>query len=276
MNGVYRTMDISIIILNYRSKGLTKQCLKGIRLLQTSLQIQTIVVDNASNDGTDEMVRDEFSWAEYISSPENKGYAAGNNLGIHKAKGKYLVILNPDVAIFNNSLETLFKYMETHPHVGLCGPKLINPDGSVQASCRTFQTPKIIYYRRTPLGRLPKPRQLIRQHLMLDWDHRQNRPVDWMIGACFMVRASVLPVVGLLDERFFLYLEDMDWCRRFWQSGYEVHYVADAEMVHYHQRLSAENPGLVGLFSYGTRIHIISAFKYFAKYFGTKLPNTKL
>ena len=267
-------MDISIIILNYKSKGLTKQCLKGINLLHSRLQIETIVVDNASNDGTDEMVRDEFPWAKMLVSSTNGGYAAGNNIGIRESKGKYVVILNPDVAIFNNSLETLFDYMESHPQVGICGPKLINPDGSIQASSRTFPTPKIILYRRTPLGKLPKPRQLLRQHLMSAWDHLQNRPVDWMVGACFVVRSSALQTVGLLDERFFLYLEDVDWCRRFWQAGYQVHYVTDAEMVHYHQRLSAENPGLVGLLSYGTRLHIVSAFKYFAKYFGTKLPNT--
>lgn len=265
-------MDITLIILNYKSRGLTKQCLKGIDLLKSRLQIETIVVDNASGDGTAEMVRDEFPWVKMIASPTNQGYSAGNNLGIRQAQGKYVVVLNPDVAIFNNALEILFDYMEAHPQVGLCGPKLINPDGTIQASCRTFPTPQIILLRRTPFGKLPAARNLLRRHLMLEWDHAQNRKVDWMIGACFFVRKSAIDKVGLLDERFFLYLEDVDWCRRFWDAGYEVHYVPDAELVHYHQRLSAENPGLTGFLSYATRIHITSAIKYFAKYFGTRLP----
>ncbi|MBU0707439.1 glycosyltransferase family 2 protein [Patescibacteria group bacterium] len=263
-------MDLSIVILNYKSKGLTKQCLKGIALLKPRLNFETIVVDNASNDGTTEMINEEFPWVKTIKSPVNNGFAAGNNLGIRKSVGKYIMILNPDVAIFNNSLETLYNFMEENPNVGLAGPKLINPDGSVQASCRTFPTKKIIIYRRTPIGKMSGPRKILREHLMLEWKHTDNREVDWMIGACFFVRRSAMEKVGLLDERFFLYLEDVDWCRRFWHSGYKVCYVAEAEMVHYHQRLSAENPGLKGALSYATRVHIISAIKYFAKYYGVK------
>ncbi len=265
-------MDITIIILNYKSRGLTKQCLKGIELLKTSLSIEKIVVDNDSKDGTPEMIREEFPDVKLIVSPVNCGFAAGNNLGIKQSTGKYIMILNPDVAIMNNSLELLFQYMERHPQTGLVGPRLINPDGTAQSSCRTFPTPRIVIYRRTPLGKLPGPKKTLRKHLMLDWDHGENREVDWMIGACFFIRRTAMEKVGLMDERFFLYLEDVDWCRRFWQAGFRVVYLAEAEMIHYHQRLSAENPGLKGLFSYATRIHIISAIKYFAKYLGSKNP----
>ncbi len=268
-------MDVSIIILNYKSKGLTKQCLKGIDLLKSGLNIETIVVDNASRDGTPEMVREEFPNVKVVESPINSGFAAGNNLGIRKSTGKYIMILNPDVAIMNNSIDVLYQFMEQHPEVGLAGPRLINPDGTTQASCRTFPTPQIVIYRRTPLGKLPTPKKMLKRHLMVNWDHSKNSPVDWMIGACFFVRREAMEKVGLMDERFFLYLEDVDWCRRFWQAGYQVYYIADAEMVHYHQRLSAENPGLKGIFSYATRIHIISAIKYFAKYFGDNKPIRK-
>ncbi|MDD5567241.1 MAG: glycosyltransferase family 2 protein [Patescibacteria group bacterium] len=266
-------MDISIIILNYKSKGLTKQCLRGIELIKPKREYEIIVVDNASNDGTAEMVRNEFPGVKLIVSPRNCGFAAGNNLGIRQATGKYIMILNPDVALLSDSIEVLYRFMEDHPEVGLAGPKLINPDGTVQASCRTFPTPKIIFYRRSPLGKFTGPKKVLREHLMLEWDHRENRAVDWMIGACFIVRAETVEKIGLLDERFFLYLEDVDWCRRFWQAGYKVYYVADAEMVHYHQRLSAESPGLGGILSYATRIHIISAIKYFAKWNGVKNKN---
>lgn len=272
----FNNMDLSIIILNYKAKGLTKQCLKSLQLLNPKIKYEIIVVDNASHDGTAEMVREEFPEIKLIESMVNCGYAAGNNLGIRKATGKYLMILNPDVSIMNNSIDVLYRFMEDHPSVGLAGPKLINPDGTTQTSCRTFPSwQTLLLYRRTPLGRLPGPRRKLHRHLMLDFDHRQNKTVDWMIGACFFVRASALSKVGLLDERFFLYLEDIDWCRRFWQEGYQVYYVAEAEMIHYHQRFSAENPGIKGIFSYATRIHITSAIKYFTKYYGTKVPITK-
>ncbi len=269
-------MDLSIIILNYKTKGLTKQCLKGLQLLNPKIDYEIIVVDNSSHDGTVEMIREEFPSVKIIESAVNCGYAAGNNLGIKQATGKYIMILNPDVSIMNNSLDVMYRFMEEHPTVGLIGPKLINPDGTTQASCRTFPSwQTLLLYRRTPLGRLHGPRQKLRRHLMLDFDHSHNRAVDWMIGACFFARTDAMKKVGLLDERFFLYLEDVDWCRRFWQSGYQVYYVADAEMVHYHQRISAVNPGIKGVFSYATRIHITSAIKYFAKYFGTKEPIIK-
>lgn len=268
-------MDLSIIILNYKSKGLTKQCLKGLQMLSPKVQFEIIVVDNASHDGTAEMVKEEFPQVKLIESMVNCGYAAGNNLGIRKATGKYIMILNPDVAIMNESIDVLYKFMEAHPEAGLAGPKLINPDGTTQASCRTFPDWQTLLYRRSPLGKLPGPRRKLYKHLMLDFDHKRSRTVDWMIGACFFCRASAVEKVGLLDERFFLYLEDIDWCRRFWQAKYKVYYVVEAEMVHYHQRFSAENPGLKGMLSYATRIHISSAIKYFAKYFGTKEPNTK-
>ena len=108
---------------------------------------------------------------------------------------------------------------------------------------------------------------------MLDRDHNANFPVDWVLGACMMVRRSALEKVGLMDERFFLYFEDVDWCRRFWHAGFPVYYVgAEAELVHYHRRLSAVNPGLSGFFSYPTRVHMLSGVKYFAKYYRQEKP----
>lgn len=266
-------MDLSIIILNYKSRGLLKQCLKGIRFLQLPMKYETIVVDNHSLDGTADMMREEFSDLLFIQSPMNRGFAAGNNIGIEQSRGRYVLILNPDVAVLSNAIERLYQFMENHPHVGIAGPKLLNPDGSVQTSCRQFQTVTTIVLRRSPLGKLPFARRRLRQFLMLNWDHSDDRPVDWLLGACLMVRRQAMERVGLLDERFFLYFEDLDWCRRFWQEGFPVYYLgASAEMIHYHRRLSAENPGLSGVLSYATRVHIVSGIKYFMKYLGAKLP----
>lgn len=268
-------MDLSIIILNYKSKGLLKQCLKGLKLIPLSLSHEIIVLDNNSQDGTDIMMREEFPDVTFFANAENKGFAAGMNVGIREARGRYILMLNPDIAVLGNPLEHMFRFMEEHPHVGMCGPKLLNPDGTVQTSCREFPSLATILFRRSPLGKLPFARKRLQKFLMLDRNHSENQPVDWLLGACMMVRRSAIEKVGLLDERFFLYFEDVDWCRRFWEAGHAVWYLGGiAEIVHYHRRQSAESPGLSGFLNYPTRLHIASAMKYFAKYLLAKRPDT--
>lgn len=259
-------MKLSIIILNYKTKGLLKQCLKGIKSFKLPFDYETIVVDNNSKDSSCQMIKEEFPYVKLIALEKNKGFAGGMNEGIKKAQGNYLLLMNPDIAILNNAIEKMIEFLEKHPQVALVAPKLINPDGSVQTSCRRFPDIWVLIARRSPLGKVPYFKKKIKKFLMLDWDHKENRPVDWVLGACMLVRRKAIEEVGLLDERFFLYLEDVDWCRRFWEKGWQVYYLADTEMVHYHQRLSALNPGLRGIFSYATRIHIKSAIKYFLKY----------
>lgn len=270
-------MDLSIIILNYKSRGLLKQCLKGILQQHIELTYEIIVVDNYSHDGCDEMMRREFAQIQFIQSGANGGFAVGNNIGIRRSQGKYVLVLNPDIAVLSNAIERMYRFMEEHPKVGLCAPKLLNPDGTIQTSCRQFPSILTIALRRSPLGKLPWAKRALRRFLMLDWDHNDNRPVDWVLGACMMVRRSAMEKVGLMDERFFLYFEDVDWCRRFWHAGYPVMYLgAEAELVHYHQRLSAESHGLSGIFSYPTRVHITSGIKYFAKYRQNENPKYEL
>lgn len=265
-------MDLSIIILNYKTKGLLKQCLKGIGLFNLPLECEIIVVDNFSGDGTEKMIKEEFREVRFIQARNNQGFSAGYNLGIKEARGKYLLLLNPDIAILNNAIMKMYEFMEANSRVGLAGPKLLNPDGKVQMSAMTLPSFWTPLYRRTFLGKLPFARKAMREYLMSDWDHKDNRSVDWVLGGCMIIRKEALDKVGLLDERFFLYFDDVDWCRRFWQAGWQVYYIAEAEMVHYHRRESAENPGLRGLFSYPKRTHILSWIKYFLKYWKVPLP----
>jgi len=274
-NGL-NNMDLSIIVLNYKSKGLLKQCIKGVKLLNLKLNYEIIVVDNNSQDSSVDMIKEQFTDIKLIVSEKNIGCAGGNNLGIEVSQGKYIMILNPDIAVFEKSIEIMYKFMENNPDVALIGPKLINPDGTTQLSCYKFPSYFVPIYRRLPLGRLPFARKTLKDYLMTEADHNKNQMVDWVLGACMMVRKEAIDKVGLMDERFFMYFEDVDWCRRFWQAGYKVYYIADAEMVHYHQRLSAMNPGLQGLFTKATRIHISSWNKYFAKYMGVKNKNRRL
>ena len=267
-------MDLSIIILNYKSQGLTRQCLRGIKSANIELAYEVIVVDNCSGDMSPKSLQKEFTDIKIIALPKNKGYAAGNNAGIRQAQGKYVLILNPDVAVFPRSMEKLVQFMNEHQEVGIAGPKLINPDGTIQSSCYRFPAWHTPILRRTPLGKVSWARKYLDKYLMKDFDHQSSCPVDWLLGACLIVRRQALDKVGLLDENYFLYIEDTDWCRRFWENGYQVYYIANIELVHYHKRESASTPGIGGIFSYPTRIHIKSFIHYLKKFKGKPNPRT--
>jgi len=267
-------IDLSIIIVNYRSKGLVKTCIRGVQKSNLKMSYEVIVVDNASNDGCIKMLNEEFPSVRGIQASENRGLAAGNNIGLRESTGKYLLIINPDIAVFEGMIEKLIAYIESHPQVAVAGPKLVNPDGTVQFSIYRFPTPITPLYRRTPLGHNSWAKRALRRYLMFDKQRDINGPVDWILGACMLVSRTAYEKIGEMDERFFLYFEDVDWCRRFWAAGYEVHYVPDAELIHYHRRLSAESPGLSGIFTKATRIHIQSWMRYFKKYFRIPLPPT--
>jgi GT2 family glycosyltransferase len=259
-------IDLSIIIVNYRERGFLRQCLKGIAAAKLALTYEIIVVDNGSNDGSAQMVRDFFPNAILETLPHNRGLAVGNNIGIRRSQGRDLLFLNADIAMFPGVLEKLVSFLDAHPDVGMVAPKLLNPDRSVQTSCYRFPSLLVPVLRRTPLGKLPIAKKLLRRYLMLDWDHKKNQSVEWVLGGCMLVRKSAIEKVGLMDERFFVYFEDTDWCRRFWAAGLKVIYFANAWLIHYHRRMSAESPGMAGIFQKVTRIHIQSALKYFRKY----------
>lgn len=230
------------------------------------------MVDNHSLDHSQEMVQRHFPQVNYIASPQNVGFAAGNNLGIKVSRGEYVMLVNTDVAIFSDSVHAMLDYLNQHQHVGLTVPKLINPDGTTQMSCYRFPSFLVPLWRRTILRLLPNGQQVIKRYMMTDWDHADNRAIGWALGACFLIRRGALDQVGLLDERYFLYVEDVDFCRRMWVRGWEVHYLASAEMVHYHQRMSANGSGWLSVFSYPARLHIRSWLKYFIKYYGAPRP----
>ncbi len=259
-------MNLSIIILNYKSAGLVRQCVRGIFEAKPRLSFEVIVADNASGDGCCVWLGEHYPNVRCLPLHENRGFAAGNNAGIKEAKGDYVLILNPDITVLPGQLESLVVFMESHPRCGLAGPKLVNPDGSLQYSTYMFPSFWLPLFRRTALGSLPAMSPKLREYQMMDWDHKESRTVDWMLGACLIARRTAIDQVGLLDERYFLYVEDTDWCRRFWKKQWEVWYIASVEIVHFHERLSAQRPLLTALFSRITWIHIASWLKYFKKW----------
>jgi len=262
-------MELSIIILNYKSAGLVKQCLLGLRLVQLNIPHEIIVIDNNSKDSIREVLK-KFPEVRPIYLEKNKGFAAGNNAGIKAAKGRYILLLNPDIAVLAGAIEKMVLFLEKHPRSGMVVPQLLNPDRSVQMSVMKFPKFLMPLYRRTAFGKSRRAQGILDDYLMSDWNHTDTRRIDWALGACLLVKREAVDDVGFLDERYFLYVEDTDWCRRFWEKRWEIYYVHDAQMVHYHMRESASK-----FFSRLNLIHILSWLKYFSK-FGLKKNSKNL
>ncbi len=259
-------MDLSIIILNYRAKGLLKECLKGIKLVQPKLNYEIIVVDNASGDGAPVLMAENFPEIPFIASEKNLGYAGGNNLGIKKSAGRYVMIMNPDIIVFEDALEKLVKFLDSHPEIGIVVPKLLNPDRSLQYSCYRFPDFWEPVYRRTPLGKLDFAKKKLDKYFMKDFDHNSVKEVDWLLGGCLLIRREALEQVGFLDERYFAYFDDVDLCRSMWEKKWKVVYDPEVSVIHFHRRESAEGNWWSSVFKKVTRIHLSSWLKYFKKW----------
>lgn len=266
VSGSCNDMKLSIIILNYKTKGLVRQCLKSIQLSPPSVSHEIIVVDNGSCDGIESMLREQFPLVRRIMLGKNRGYAAGNNEGILAASGDFLCILNPDITVRQGSIDTLVSRLENDGRIGMIGPKLLHPDGTLDESCYRFPSLLTPFYRRTLLGKTKKGKMAIDAYVMKDVENDVLRDVDWLLGAAIVVRRKAVNDVGLLDENFFLYFEDTDWCRRFHKKGWRVLYDPSVTMVHYHKRESAAGSFVTTLFRKTTRSHIASAIKYFWKW----------
>jgi GT2 family glycosyltransferase len=216
-----------------------RKCLGSLEGDSSGLVGEIIVVDNCSGDGSTGMIEQEFPHVTLIKNTANLGYARAVNQGIRQSRGRYCLILNPDIETTGDAIKNLWSLMEATPDAGIAGGKLLNPDGSLQMSCRTFYTVATVLLRRTFLGKVFPNSGPVRRHLMLDWDHNSDRQVDWVIGACMIVRREAYQAVGGMDERFFLYFEDVDWCFRIKKHGWKVYYVHSAVMEHHHRRQSA-------------------------------------
>lgn len=232
--------DVSIVIVSYNSRDAVSDCLASLALGDSTVAAETILIDNASSDGTPGLVRERFPWVRVTANADNLGYARAVNQGIGLSSGRYLLVLNPDVTVRPGSIGQLVRFMDDHADAGISASKLLNPDGTLQYSCRRFYTFLTLLLRRSFLGRVFRNSRAIADYLMLDYDHEESRPVDWVIGACMMVRREALRDIGLMDDRFFLYFEDVDWCYRTWQSGWRVYYVPESVMRHRHTRASAQ------------------------------------
>jgi N-acetylglucosaminyl-diphospho-decaprenol L-rhamnosyltransferase len=255
--------DVDVAVINYETRDRLRACLASLPATLRGAPLRRVVVDNASRDGSARMVREKFvSQVELVANTRNLGFARAVNQALAITAGRYLLVLNADTEISAAAIEALHDFMERTPRAGLAGAQLLDDHGVVQCSCRRFYTLSAIVLRRTPLGRLLPDHPSLRQHLMLDWDHSDVRQVDWIQGACMMLRRAALAEVGDMDERFFLYFEDVDLCRRLAAAGWGVYYVPQAKVVHHYRRASHEG----ALFSAERAHHLLSAWRYVVKW----------
>ena len=207
-------MDLSVIILNWNTQALLEKCLESLVCGQSEIALEVIVVDNASEDDSRTMVRDQFPQVKLICNPKNLGFGAGNNVALPAATGRYVMFLNSDTVVMAGAMALLVRYADAHPDIGILGPKLLNGDGSLQYSCRSYPNLATGFFRNTPLGRLFPKNRFNTDYLLKDYDHVAPRDVDWVSGAALMIRGSLLERIGGFDEDFFMYCEDVDLCWR--------------------------------------------------------------
>jgi GT2 family glycosyltransferase len=271
-------IDLSVVIVSWNVSGLLRRCLgsilgtarseapgggpgTGSGAPRPALAVEVIVVDNGSTDGSVSMVREEFPSVRVIPNPDNRGFPAANNQGIAIARGRYAIILNPDTEVIDAALSTMVAYADAHPSVGVVGPQLLFPDGSVQPSRYRFPTLATAAFESTWLQPYA-PRRILDQYYVRDQPDDVAHDVDWVRGAALMTRRETIEQVGPLDEGFFMYSEELDWCRRVRDADWRVVYLPDAQIVH-HEGKSSEQAVAARHVNFQT-----SKVRYFQKHHG--------
>jgi GT2 family glycosyltransferase len=234
---------ITVIIVSYNTRQMTLECLRTLYANVGAATAEVFVVDNASTDGSADAIRDAFPQVRLIRNQKNQGFGPANNQAIRLASGTYICLLNSDAFPLPHAIERLIAYMDAHPKAAIVGPRLLNGDGSLQRSCHRFPSPW-----RATCEYLLLTAAFPRSGLVGDyrtWSHDSEREVDFVIGACMLVRRAAIEVVGLFDEDFFFYSEETDWCRRFQKCGWKICFTASAEVSHLNGASGAAQPDAV-------------------------------
>ncbi|MBL7144467.1 MAG: glycosyltransferase family 2 protein [Phycisphaerae bacterium] len=233
---------LSIIIVNYNTGRLLKDCLDSIYRKATTVPFDIWVVDNHSTDTGVPMVRQNFPHVNLIENKENVGFAKANNQAIKKCTGDYILLLNPDTLVLQNAVEKTVDFMDENSTIGICGCKVLNEDRTLQLACRrSIPTPGVAFFRLTGLSKLFPKSKLTSKYNLTYIDPNGPHEVDAVSGAFLMIRRKVVEEIGLLDERFFMYGEDLDWCLKAKKAGWTVMYYPDAEIIHYKGECSKTN-----------------------------------
>jgi GT2 family glycosyltransferase len=235
-------IDLAIIIVNWNTRDLLRKCLTSLYHYTTDISYDAFVVDNASSDGSPEMVAQEFPSVRLIRNSENVGFSKANNQAIRLTSSRYVLLLNSDTELTSNVLKEMVVFMDTHPTVGVAGTKLLNPDGTYQYSCDCFPRTPLILLRDKIMDLCCPGNTMTRQGKMAQWDYNTNFAVDYLIGAVLVIRRQTLDHIGLLDEQFFMYAEDIDWCYRAASAGWETYYLGEMSISHYNRGSSEKTP----------------------------------
>ena len=227
-------VDVAIVIVSYNGSDFLRRCLSSIYRHIEDVEFEVIVVDNASQDGTPDMVTSEFPLATVLRRTTNAGFARGVNEGIAVARGRIFLVLNPDTELESNILPPMLEYLAEHPDIGILAPKLLDTDGSVQLSCRAFPGfSTALFNRYSLLSRLLPRNPLSRRYLMSDFDHATTADVDWASAACWLLPRLAYEKIGPLDEGFFWSIEDVDYCQRAHRAGVRVVYFPEVAVRHH-------------------------------------------
>lgn len=227
--------ELSVILVNWNAGAELLNTLSALYQALASLpDSEVILVDNASTDGSAQAAAQKFPTLKVIYNSTNLGFGAANNIGFAQAQGRYILLVNPDLRITSAALQAMLDFMETHPQAGMCGPKVLESDGvTISPWCaRRDPYPWDVFCEYAFLTRLLPTHPLFARYVMGDWDHVSNREVNALTGACMLVRREVIEQISGFDEQFFMYGEDIDWCRRIRRGGWQVWYVAAAEVQH--------------------------------------------
>ena len=235
-------IDVSIIIVNWNTKKLLQDCLKSVFEQTKGVNIEVIVVDNASTDGSQDMVGKEFPVVVLIKNKENRGFAAANNQGIAVARGRYVLLLNSDTIVLEDVIAKTTAFADANPAAGVVGCRVLNPDRSLQPTCFMFPSVLNMFLSSTYLYKIfPKSRFFGRER-MTWWDRNDVREVDVVTGCFMLIRREAIEQVGVFDEQFFMYAEETDWCYRFKEKDWKIMFAPVGEIVHYGGQSSAQVP----------------------------------
>lgn len=232
-------MELSIIIVNWNTKELLGNCLDSIAKNIDGISKEIFVVDNNSTDGSPVFVKENYPYVNLIKNAENLGFSKANNMALRKAAGKYIILLNSDTVVEPSAVSLMMDFLEKHPEAGMAGPKLLNTDGTVQLACRrSIPNPKVAFYRITGLSKiLPNNKEFAKYNLTFK-SPEELQEVEAISGACMMIKKKAMDEIGLLDEDFFMYGEDLDWCYRLGKKGWKIYYIPNARVIHRHRASS--------------------------------------
>jgi len=261
-------MELSIVIVNWNTCELLVRCLRSIFISVKNLPFEVTVVDNASRDGSVEMVQKCFPTVQLIANIENSGLINGYNQGIRASQGKYVLLLNSDTEMLQSTINDLITFIDGHPEAGAAGPMILNPDGSRQASGGNYNTPSTLFLSSSGLLITILSRQSwLGRRLRARMDFSSVKPVGWLSTACFIVRREVIDQVGLMDNQYILYCLDSDWGYRITHAGWKIYYVPHIQVIHYGGR-SIRNITRVNLYNYAMDINYWDNYRFMEKFWG--------